>query len=161
MSAPLDIETFHAACPPGARLLGLDPGTKTIGLALSDVLHTVATPLETIRRTKFAKDADHLRNVIADYEVGGLIIGLPINMDGTEGPRCQSVRAFARNLAGITDAPLAFWDERLSTAAVTRTLLEADASRKRRAELVDKMAAAYILQGALDRMRLLGRTPPA
>lgn len=135
------------------RLLGLDVGTKTIGLALSDALGTVATPAETIRRTKFARDAQALAALIDAREVGGLVIGLPINMDGSEGPRCQSVRQFAANLLGVIDRPIAFWDERLSTAAVTRLMIEADLSRKRRAELVDKMAAAYILQGALENLR--------
>ena len=134
----------------GRRLMGLDVGEKTIGLALSDVLLTIATPLETIRRGKFAADAAALGRLVTEHGVGALVIGLPINMDGTEGPRCQSVRAFAAELAKRFDIDMAFWDERLSTAAVTRTLLEADVSRARRRELVDKMAAAYILQGALD-----------
>jgi putative Holliday junction resolvase len=135
---------------PGQRLLGLDLGTKTIGLALSDGSRTIASPYRTIKRRKFTQDASELLDIIGREGVGGLIIGLPINMDGSEGPRCQSSRQFARNLEQKTDVPMAFWDERLSTAAVTRTLLEADASRKRRAEVVDKMAAAYILQGVLD-----------
>jgi len=139
---------------PSARLLGLDIGTKTIGLALSDAGRVIASPLETIRRTKFTKDAETLRAIIDKQGVGGLVLGLPVNMDGSEGPRCQSVRQFAANLDKLMpDLPMTFWDERLSTAAVTRTLLEADASRKRRAELVDKLAAAYILQGALDSLR--------
>ncbi|MSO89930.1 MAG: Holliday junction resolvase RuvX [Rhodospirillaceae bacterium] len=137
---------------PGQRLLGLDVGQKTIGLALSDSTLTVATPLETLRRGRFAADAEKLRVLIAQHGIGGLILGLPIAMDGSHGPRCQSVRQFAFNLLAIIDLPLAFWDERLSTAAVTRTLLEADVSRARRAQVVDKMAAAYILQGALDRL---------
>jgi putative Holliday junction resolvase len=132
------------------RLLGLDLGSKTIGLALSDVSRTIATPLLTISRTKFTKDIKELFDVVDSKDVAGLIIGLPVSMDGTEGPRCQSVRQFATNLLALRDLPIAFWDERLSTAAVTRTLLEADTSRRRRAEVVDKMAAAYILQGALD-----------
>lgn len=135
------------------RLLGLDVGTKTIGLALSDVSLTIATPFDTIRRTKFTQDAKELLQVVDRQDVGGLVIGLPISMDGSEGPRCQSTRQFAANLLALRDLPVAFWDERLSTAAVTRTLLEADASRRRRAEVVDKMAAAYILQGALDALR--------
>ncbi|MBW7849784.1 MAG: Holliday junction resolvase RuvX [Rhodospirillales bacterium] len=135
------------------RLLGLDVGTKTIGLALSDVSLTIATPFDTIRRTKFTQDAKELMQVVDRQDVGGLVIGLPISMDGSEGPRCQSTRQFAANLLALRDLPVAFWDERLSTAAVTRTLLEADASRRRRAEVVDKMAAAYILQGALDALR--------
>ena len=135
---------------PGRRLLGLDLGEKTIGLALSDALLMIATPMQTIRRTKFTTDAQKLLALIAEHEVGALVLGLPINMDGSEGPRCQSVRQFAANLLEKTDIGIAFWDERLSTAAVTRTLIEADVSRARRKEVVDKMAAAYILQGALD-----------
>lgn len=147
---------FRAALPGGGRLLGLDVGTKTIGIAISDSGFAIASPVETIRRTKFAADAERLRQLIAGREVGGLVIGLPINMDGSEGPRCQSVRQFAANLLARFDIPILFWDERLSTAAVTRAMLEADLSRQRRAQSVDKMAAAYILQGALD---ALGRTP--
>jgi len=142
--------------PPEARLLGLDVGTKTIGLALSDVTRSIATPYETIRRTKFTSDAKILVDIVGKMEVGGLIIGLPINLDGSEGPRAQSTRAFARNLAKHISLPMAFWDERLSTAAVERHLIEAGASRKRRAEVVDRMAAAYILQGALDRLKRAG-----
>lgn len=141
---------------PEARLLGLDVGTKTIGLALSDVTRSIATPYETIRRTKFTSDAEILVDIVDKMEVGGLIIGLPINLDGSEGPRAQSTRAFARNLAKHIDLPMTFWDERLSTAAVERHLIEAGASRKRRAEVVDRMAAAYILQGALDRLKRAG-----
>lgn len=153
---------LNALLPRHARLMGLDIGTKTIGLALSDVLCTIATPFDTIRRTKFTADAQALLGFVAKHEVGGLVLGLPVEMDGGEGPRCQSVRSFAANLMRLRDLPIAFWDERLSTAAVTRTLLEADASRKRRAEVVDKMAAAYILQGALDAMRWgsAPRSPP-
>jgi putative Holliday junction resolvase len=139
-----------AALPRQARLLGIDLGTKTIGLALSDVERQIATPLETIRRVKFTQDAEKLKAVVARFQVGGIVMGLPLNMDGSEGPRAQATRAFARNLAPIVPCAIAFWDERLSTLAVTRTLLAADASRKRRAELVDKMAAAYLLQGFLD-----------
>jgi putative Holliday junction resolvase len=138
---------------PQARLLGLDVGTKTVGLALSDVTRSIATPYETIRRTKFTADAKRLAEIVSKEGVGGLVIGLPLNLDGSEGPRAQSTRAFARNLAAHVDLPMTFWDERLSTAAVERHLIEADASRKRRAEVVDRMAAAYILQGALDRLR--------
>ena len=141
---------LKAALGPGECLLGLDLGEKTIGLAVSDGSLMIATPMETIRRTKFTADAKRLAEIIDDRGVGGLVIGLPINMDGSEGPRCQSVRQFAANLLARADLPIAFWDERLSTAAVTRTLLDADVTRKRRAEVVDKMAAAYILQGALD-----------
>ena len=139
----------------GQRWMGLDLGSKTIGLSLSDVTLTVATPLETIRRTKFAADVARLLELAKEHGIGGFVVGLPINMDGSEGPAAQSARAFARNLDKLTPIPLTFWDERMSTAAVTRTLLEADASRARRAEVVDKMAAAYILQGALERLRRL------
>ena len=137
----------------GQRLLGLDLGEKTIGLAISDSGLTIASPLETIRRRKFRDDAARLAEICAERRVGGLVVGLPVNMDGSEGPRCQSTRQFARNLNEIAgfELPMAFWDERLSTAAVERFLVEeADMTRRRRAEVVDKMAAAYILQGALD-----------
>ncbi|HUC60950.1 MAG TPA: Holliday junction resolvase RuvX [Alphaproteobacteria bacterium] len=134
----------------GARLLGLDVGTKTIGLALSDTTLTVASAMETIRRGKFAADAMRIAQIVAAQGVGGFVIGLPINMDGSEGPRCQSVRQFGRNLVGAVPLPYLLWDERLSTAAVTRAMIDADLSRKRRGETVDKVAAAYILQGALD-----------
>jgi len=144
------IQALKSTLPRGQRLMGLDVGTKTVGLALSDTTLTIATPYETLKRTKFSKDVERLRLIVEKEGVGGFVIGLPVNMDGSEGPRCQGVRTFARNLAGKIDLPQAFHDERLSTAAVTRTLLEADASRARRAEVVDKMAAAYILQGALD-----------
>jgi putative Holliday junction resolvase len=140
---------------PNSRLLGFDLGEKTIGLALSDTLLTVATPLETLKRGKFSADAPLIEAIVAKHGVGGLVIGLPLNMDGTEGPSAQSARAFGRNFAARSTLPILFWDERLSTAAVTRTLIDADASRKRRGEVVDKMAAAYILQGVLDRLRVL------
>jgi putative Holliday junction resolvase len=146
-----DIEALVAALPKGARLLGVDLGTKTIGLALSDVERRIATPLETLKRTKFTPDAGAIRRIVERFGVGGLVVGLPLNMDGTEGPRSQATRAFVRNLKPLIKIPVAFWDERLSTMAVTRTLIDADASRARRSALVDKMAAAYILQGALDR----------
>ncbi len=136
----------------GQRLLGLDVGTKTIGMALSDPTLTIARPLDTIRRRKFSADIVILKDVVREHEVGGIIIGLPRNMDGSEGPRCQSTRQFQRNIAEHIDLPMAFWDERLSTVAVTRTLLEADTSRARRAEVVDKLAASFILQGVLDRL---------
>lgn len=148
-------ELDRLALAQGARLLGLDLGEKTIGLALSDRLLTVATPMETLKRGKFAADAARLDIIISEKGVGGLIVGLPLNMDGSDGPSAQSARAFARNWVNHSDIPLVFWDERLSTMAVTRALLEADTSRKRRGEVVDKMAAAYILQGALDRLRHL------
>ncbi|WP_112664277.1 Holliday junction resolvase RuvX [Microvirga flavescens] len=141
--------------PPRARLIGVDLGTKTIGLALSDIERRIATPLETIKRVKFTPDAQRIKELIEQHDVGGLVIGLPLNMDGTEGPRSQATRAFARNLAPLISRPIMFWDERLSTVAVTRTLLDADTSRAKRAEAVDKMAAAYILQGALDRYERL------
>lgn len=140
---------------PGQRLLGLDLGSNTIGLALSDTTRSVATPAHTIRRKKFTKDAEALLAFATEQDVGGLVLGLPVNMDGSQGPRCQSTRQFAKNLEGLTDLPITLWDERLSTAAVTRTLLEADTSRAKRAEVVDKMAAAYILQGCLERLRFL------
>lgn len=148
----VDLADLRAAVAPGRRLIGVDLGTKTIGLALSDVGWTIASPLETIKRVKFTPDVTTLLALAARHDADALVIGLPKNMDGTEGPRAQSTRAFVRNLVPRTPMPIAFWDERMSTAAVTRTLLEADASRARRAEVVDKMAAAYILQGALDRM---------
>jgi putative Holliday junction resolvase len=147
------VEDLAAGLARGERLLGVDLGTKTIGIALSDVERRIATPLETIKRVKFTPDAERLRAITIRFGVGGLVVGLPLNMDGSEGPRVQATRAFMRNLAPLVALPFAFWDERLSTAAVTRALLDADASRARRAELVDKMAAAYILQGALDRLR--------
>ena len=135
------------------RLLSIDLGEKTIGLALSDPERIIASPLVTLHRTRFSKDVETLRALMDEHGIGAIVIGLPLNMDGSEGPRCQSVCQFADNLLEKMDVPIAFWDERLSTVAVTRTLLEADMSRKRRGEVVDKMAAAYILQGALDRMK--------
>lgn len=155
-NSQITIEALAELLQPGSRLLGLDVGSKTIGLALSDATRAVATPLTTIRRTKFAKDVGELMEIIESRDVFALVIGLPLNMDGSEGPRAQSVRAFARNLGSHMDSPLVFWDERLSTVAAERTLLEADASRKRRSEVIDKMAAGFILQGALDRLRVLG-----
>jgi putative Holliday junction resolvase len=155
-AAPLvDIQDLPKLLAPEARLLGLDVGTKTVGLALSDVTRSVATPYSTLRRTKFTEDAKAILEVVEKNQVGGLVIGLPLNLDGSEGPRAQSTRAFARNLAARIELPIVFWDERLSTAAVERHLIEADASRKRRAEVIDRMAAAYILQGALDRLKYL------
>jgi putative Holliday junction resolvase len=140
---------------PGLRLLGLDLGEKTIGLALTDTLLSVATPMQTLKRGKFVADAARLDIIISEQGVGGLVVGLPLNMDGSDGPSAQSARAFGRNWAGRSALPVVFQDERLSTSAVTRTLLEADASRRRRSDVIDKMAAAYILQGALDRLRNL------
>jgi putative Holliday junction resolvase len=153
------IDELPGAVPARKRLLGLDVGEKTIGLAISDSDFTVAAPVETIRRTKFAADADHLLRLIGSRDVGGLIIGLPVNMDGSEGPRCQSVRQFAANLLKRIDLPIALWDERLSTAAVTRAMLDLDVSRARRARAVDKMAAAYILQGAIDALGRRAKAP--
>ena len=148
-----DLHNPLSALPGSGKLLGLDLGTKTIGVAVSDGLRMTATPLETIKRKKFKDDAVELKRIIADNDMVGIVLGLPLNMDGSEGPRAQSTRAFARNLGAITDLPLAFWDERLSTSAVTRTLIEADMSRAKRAGVVDKLAASFILQGALDRLR--------
>jgi putative Holliday junction resolvase len=154
--APLvPIEDLPPLLAREARLLGLDVGTKTVGMALSDVTRSIATPYHTVRRTKFTKDAQVIAAAIEEHDVGAVVIGLPINLDGSEGPRAQSTRAFARNLAARIEVPILFWDERLSTAAVERHLIEADASRKRRAQVIDRMAAAYILQGALDRLKRL------
>jgi putative holliday junction resolvase len=146
------VEDFAAALPAHRAVAGLDFGDKTIGIAVSDRLLSVATPLQTIRRDKFTTDAASLLEVLTAREIGGIILGLPRNMDGSEGPRCQKTRAFARNLSRLTDLPIGYWDERLSTVAATRALLEADTSRKRRAEVIDHVAASYILQGALDRL---------
>jgi len=149
----VSLTDFKVTLGLGLRLLGLDVGEKTIGLAISDSAYTIGSPLETIRRTKFTKDAERISTLVDETEIGGLVIGLPINMDGSEGPRCQSVRQFSHNLEKILGIPYVFWDERLSTAVVERMLVEeADMSRKRRAQIVDKLAAAYILQGALDAM---------
>jgi len=151
------LSELRDAVPRGARLMGLDLGSKTIGLALSDAGFAIASPLETLKRKKFTADAQTLKKLIDEHKVGGLVLGLPVNMDGTEGPRCQSTRQFAANLMEKFDIAIAFQDERLSTAAVERVLIgEADMTRKRRGEVVDKMAAAYILQGALDAMRRQG-----
>ncbi len=150
-----DMEAFQAALPPRGALMGLDLGTKTIGVAVSDAMRSVATPLQTVKRTKFGKDAAALEGLIANRGVAGLVLGLPLNMDGSEGPRAQSTRAFARNFTQRLDLPLTFWDERLSTVAAERALLEADTSRRRRAEVIDHVAASYILQGALDRLAFL------
>ena len=151
-----DIADFRAALPPMQAIAGLDLGEKTIGVAVSDTFLSVATPLETVRRKKFTLDADRLLQIIAARRLGGLILGLPRNMDGSEGPRCQSTRAFARNLSCLTEVPIGFWDERLSTVAAEKALLEADTTRKRRAEVIDHVAASYILQGVLDRLGHLG-----
>ena len=147
LANPADL---REVAPPGRRLMGLDVGTKTIGLALSDTRRVIATPLETMRRRRFREDAARLFALIDAREVGGLVIGLPLTLAGTDGPRTQSVRQFAQNVVALRDLPVAFWDERLSTAAVTREMIAADLTRKRRAEIVDRVAAAYILQGCLD-----------
>lgn len=154
-----DITEFATAIPSMQAIIGLDLGDKTIGLAVSDNFQTVATPLHTIRRKKFTVDAAELLAVIDKRTIGGIILGLPLNMDGSEGPRCQKTRAFARNLTRLTDLPISYWDERLSTVAAERVLLEADASRKRRSEVIDHVAAAFILQGVLDRLSHLKANP--
>ncbi|HLY80065.1 MAG TPA: Holliday junction resolvase RuvX [Caulobacteraceae bacterium] len=152
--AVVDLLQLPGATAPRTPLVGLDLGEKTIGVAVSDIDRMIASPLALIRRAKFTADAERLLALMESRGAGGLVIGLPINMDGTEGPRCQSVRAFGRNLLRLQDLPIAFWDERLSSAAVNRMLIdEADTTRARRAEVVDKAAAAWILQGALDRLR--------
>ncbi|HEX6001466.1 MAG TPA: Holliday junction resolvase RuvX [Hyphomicrobiaceae bacterium] len=143
--------------PRGARLIGIDVGTKTLGLALSDATRSIASALVTLRRTRLTEDLSRLVALAAQHGAGGFVVGLPLNLDGSAGPRAQATRAFVRNLAKATPLPVVFWDERLSTVAAQRTLLEADMSRKRRAEVVDKVAATLILQGALDRIRNLGR----
>jgi putative Holliday junction resolvase len=147
------VSEFRAALPEGGRLAGLDVGTKTIGVALCDSGWTIATPAELIRRGKFTADLERLRGLAEAQHARGLVVGLPLSLDGSDSPRTQSVRAFARNLAPL-GLPILLWDERWSTQAVTRTLLDADASRARRADLVDKMAAAYILQGAIDALTM-------
>ncbi len=149
-----DVEAFKGSLPPHGRLIGIDAGTKTLGLALSDVTRTIASPLETIRRTKFKADAARLLELAATHDAAGLVLGLPANLNGSEGPRAQATRALSRNLNQISRLPILLWDERLTTAAAERMLIDADTSRKRRAEVIDKLAATLILQGALDRMRL-------
>lgn len=153
----LDIDALHATHKPGKRLLGLDLGTKTIGVAVSDGLLGVASSLETIQRTKFTRDVTRLIELATANNALGFIIGLPLNMDGSEGPRAQATRAFVRNAAQHTDLPFCFWDERLSTVAAERAMIEADMSRKKRAAKIDAAAAAFILQGALDRIAALRR----
>ncbi|NKB27166.1 MAG: Holliday junction resolvase RuvX [Rhodobacteraceae bacterium] len=154
-----DITGFASALPRHGALIGLDLGDKNIGLAVSDTLRGIASPLETIRRKKFSVDAARLLDVIGAREICGIVLGLPMNMDGSEGPRCQSTRAFARNLERLSDLPITFWDERLSTVAAERALLEGDTSRRRRGEVIDHVAAGFILQGALDRLRVLESAP--
>ena len=148
-----DVDTFAAALTPGTRLIGIDGGTTTLGLALSDVSRTIASPLETINRTKFKADAARLLALAAEHQIGGLVLGFPANMDGSEGPRAQATLALARNLNVLTPLPILLWDERLTTAAAERMLIAADTTRKRRSEVIDKLAATLILQGALDRLR--------
>ncbi|MCW6510069.1 Holliday junction resolvase RuvX [Lichenifustis flavocetrariae] len=160
----LTLVELAAILPARGRLLGLDLGTKTIGLALTDVERRLSSGLETIRRVKFSQDVEALLGVAAKFDIQAFVIGLPLNMDGTEGPRVQATRAFVRNLGPLTDIPCAFWDERLSTAAVERDLIANDVSRRKRSQVIDQMAAAYILQGALDRLKRIttdvaGREP--
>jgi putative Holliday junction resolvase len=150
--AVIDIVAMKAALAPGGRLFGLDIGSKTIGIAVSDSALKVASPLTVLPRVKFAADMAKLKALIAERGIGGLVLGLPIGLDGREGPRSQSVRQFAANLLGMIDLPLAFWDERFSTLGAERPMKEAEMSHRRRGELIDKLAAAYILQGALDRI---------
>jgi putative holliday junction resolvase len=156
MSIFEDLAEFAPETAAFSALMGLDLGTQTIGVAVSDRMRGVASPLETVKRKKFGVDAARLLELMAEREVGGIVLGLPLNMDGTEGPRAQSTRAFARNLSRLTEVPITFWDERLSTVAAERALLEADTSRRRRAEVIDHVAAGFILQGALDRLRHMG-----
>ncbi len=162
MGAPgpdISIEELAARLAPGSRLAGLDLVTRTIGIAISDPGFRIATPFHTIRRTKFGRDAEELLSICAREEVGGLVLGFPINMNNTEGPRAQATRAFLRNLAPLTTLPVVLWDERLSTAAAERAMIEADLSRKKRAQKIDAAAAAFILQGALDRLARLATVP--
>lgn len=161
MTVEDDFNAFLTALPASGALAGLDFGDKTIGIAVSDLRRQVATPLSTIRRVKFTADADALLALCTARGIAGLILGLPRNMDGSEGPRAQTTRAFARNLSRLTPLPIGFWDERLSTVAAERALLEADTSRKRRSEVIDHVAAGYILQGALDRLGYLMREKQA
>jgi len=152
-----DITEFVAALPAMRPLIGLDLGTKTIGIAVSDTFRSVASPIETIKRTKFTADAQAVISHITKRDIGGLVLGLPRNMDGTEGPRAQATRAFARNFERLHNLPITFWDERLSTVAAEKALLEADTTRKRRSEVIDHVAASYILQGVLDRLAHIGQ----
>lgn len=153
-----DIVEFAGVLRPNRAICGLDLGDKTIGVAISDLRRLVATPITVIRRVKFTLDAAALLQLLTARQVHGIILGLPLNMDGSSGPRVQTTQAFARNLMKLTDLPITFWDERLSTVAAERALLEADTSRKRRAEVIDQVAAGYILQGALDRLGMLDRS---
>jgi putative holliday junction resolvase len=157
MKRPVSLEELALALPPKARLLGVDLGAKTIGLAISDVERRIASPLRTLPRGAFARDAGALAAVFADFGIAGTVFGLPLDLDGRDTPRAQSMRAFAQKLSGHVDLPYVYWDERFSTAAVTRSLIENDVSRAKRARVIDQMAAAYILQGALDRLAGLAR----
>lgn len=156
----IEIQELFAKLEKNAALLGLDLGTKTIGLALADNARRIATPLQTIRRKKFRQDAEALLAHANTYRVRAFVIGMPYNMDGSEGPRAQATRAFIRNMASLDERPFVLWDERLSTAAVTRSLIEQDTSRAKRADVIDQHAAAYILQGALDRLGTLAKENP-
>ena len=157
--AIVELAELKRLIAPGGRLLGLDVGSKTIGIAISDSALRVAAPVEVLKRGRFAEDAERLRHLVADRRVGGFILGLPISLDGKEGPRSQSVRQFARNLVAAIDLPLAFWDERFSTIGAGHALSEAEVSHRRKGEVIDKLAAAYILQGALDRLARLDAEP--
>ena len=157
MAPSIALEDLASRLPEKGRLIGIDLGTKTIGLAISDVERRIASPLRTLPRGAFQKDADALVSIFAEFDVAGVILGLPLDLEGRMGPRAQSARAFARNLSTRTDLAIAYWDERFSTAAVTRSLIANDVTRARRAEVVDRMAAAYILQGALDRLASLAQ----
>jgi putative holliday junction resolvase len=157
MRHPIAIEDLPLSLPPKGRLIGIDLGSKTIGLAISDVERRLASPLKTLPRGAFAKDAEALIAIFSEFDIAGIVLGLPLDLDGRDNPRAQSTRAFARNLSTRTNLAIVLWDERFSTAAVTRSLIANDVSRARRAQVVDKMAAAYILQGALDRIGGLTR----
>ena len=152
-ASDIALKTALESVPPDRRLMGLDLGSKTIGVATSDRTRMIATPVETIARTKFIHDAQRLMDIAARENIGVIILGLPVNMDGSEGPRCQSTRAFARNFGRLSPIPIVYWDERLSTAAVERMLIQADASRAKRDQVIDKLAAAWILQAVLDSLR--------
>jgi putative holliday junction resolvase len=157
MHGPIAIEDLALSLPAKARLIGVDLGAKTIGLAISDVERRLASPLKTLPRGAFARDAQALTAIFSEFDIAGIVLGLPLDLSGRDSPRAQSTRAFARNLSKRTGLPIVFWDERFSTAVVTRSLIAHDVSRARRAQVIDKMAAAYILQGALDRLSGLGR----
>ena len=161
MRHPIAIEDLALSLPPKARLIGIDLGSKTIGLAISDVERRLASPLKTLQRGAFAKDAQSLAAIFSEFDIAGIVLGLPLDLHGRDNPRAQSTRAFARNLSKTTSLPIVLWDERFSTAAVVRSLIANDVSRARRAQVVDRMAAAHILQGALGRLGGLARPPTA